>query len=145
MSYVDAVINGTGWGSEGGSGTANAVLYTPQTLTPAQQLRARENIGGEAAAKTVVVSGTNPVITPEDNTIYQCGELTTLTITDPPASGIWSVVFSSGSGATTTIIPTSILGVEKFAAVRDSVCEINVMDNRALCQLWSPVMEASPT
>lgn len=32
-------------GSGGGGGTANAVLYTPQTLTDAQKLQARTNIG----------------------------------------------------------------------------------------------------
>lgn len=59
--------------------------------------------GGGGGAETVVeVSGTTPTIEPQANTIYQCGELTSLTISNPPATGAWSVVFTSGSTATTS-------------------------------------------
>lgn len=43
MFLAEIASNGTGGG--GGSGNPNAVLYTPQTLTPEQQKQARDNAG----------------------------------------------------------------------------------------------------
>lgn len=92
---------------------------------------------GAAAAETVVeVSGATPTITPAANTVYNCGELTSLTISNPPATGAWSVVFTSGSTATTTTIPSTILGLESFAAEANTMYEINVLDNRAVVGSW---------
>lgn len=51
------------------------------------------------------VSGTTPTITPADNTIYKCGELASLTISNPPATGAYSIVFTSGSTPTNVTIP----------------------------------------
>lgn len=88
------------------------------------------------AEVTVIVDGATPTITPEDKHIYRCGELTSLTITDPPATGAWSVVFTSGATATTTTIPSTILGLEDFAAEANTLYEINVLDNRAVVGSW---------
>ena len=90
-----------------------------------------------ARTKTVNVSGTTPTITPAANTIYKCGELTSLTISNPPASGAYSIVFTSGSTATTTTIPATILGLEDFAAEANTIYEINVLDNRAVIGSWA--------
>lgn len=90
----------------------------------------------QIAEQTESVSGTTPTITPEANTIYQCGELSSLTITNPPATGAWSVVFTSGATATTTTIPASILGLEDFAPEANTLYEINVLDNRAVWMGW---------
>ena len=86
---------------------------------------------------TVTVSGSTPTITPADNTIYKCGELTSLTISNPPATGAYSIVFTSGSTATTTTIPATILGLESFAAEANTLYEINVLDNRAVVGSWA--------
>lgn len=75
-------------------------------------------------------------ITPEDNTIYQCGTLSSLTITNPPVTGAYSIIFTSGSTATTTVIPASILGIENFVAEANTIYEINVLDNRAVVGSW---------
>lgn len=83
------------------------------------------------------ISGTTPTVTPEDNNIYNCGELTSLTISNPPATGAYSIVFTSGSTATTTTIPATILGVESFAAEANTMYEINVLDNRAVVGSWA--------
>lgn len=86
---------------------------------------------------TVTVSGTTPTITPTHNTIYECGELTSLTISNPPATGAYSIVFTSGSTATTTTIPATILGLEDFAAEANTLYEINVLDSRAVIGSWA--------
>lgn len=82
-------------------------------------------------------TGATPTITPADNTIYNCGELTSLTISNPPATGSYSIVFTSGSTATTTTIPSTILGLEDFAAEANTLYEINVLDNRAVVGSWA--------
>lgn len=82
------------------------------------------------------VSGTTPTITPSVNFRYNCGTLTSLTITNPPATGSYSIVFTSGATATTTNIPSSILGLESFAAEANTTYEINVLDNRAVIGSW---------
>ena len=83
------------------------------------------------------VSEATPTITPQNNVIYSCGELTSLTISNPPATGAYSIVFTSGSTATTTTIPATILGLESFAAEANTLYEINVLDNRAVVGSWA--------
>lgn len=72
-----------------------------------------------------------------DNTIYEYGELTSLTVSNPPATGAYSIVFTSGATATTTTFPATILGLESFAAEANTVYEINVLDNRAVVGSWA--------
>lgn len=87
--------------------------------------------------ETVNVTGTTPTITPADNTIYNCGEVASLTISNPPATGAYSIVFTSGSTATVTAFPATILGLEDFAAEANTIYEINVLDNRAVAGSWA--------
>lgn len=91
----------------------------------------------KANKETIVqVSGTTPVITPEDNTIYKCGTLDSLTITDPQAQGAYAIVFTSGATPTTTTIPASIIFPEAFAAKANTRYEINVLDGYAVVGSW---------
>lgn len=89
--------------------------------------------------KTIIVdiTGATPTVTPENNKRYQCSELTSLTISTPPATGEYSIVFTSGATATTTTIPSTILGLEDFAAEANTMYEINVLDNRAVVGSWA--------
>jgi hypothetical protein len=89
--------------------------------------------------KPVVVSLVEATasIAPEDNKIYKCGTLTSLTITNPPVTGAYSIVFTSGSTATTTVVPSTMLGLESFAAEANTIYEINVLDNRAVVGSWA--------
>lgn len=95
------------------------------------------NFVGQDAPTVTTVSGSTPTIEPAANTIYNCGELTSLTISNPPATGSYSIVFTSGSTATTTTIPATILGLESFAAEANTMYEINVLDNRAVVGSWA--------
>lgn len=85
----------------------------------------------------VNVEGTETIISPTPNTIYNCGTLTSLTIINPPATGAYSIVFTSGATATTTTIPATILGLEDFAAEANTIYEINVLNNRAVVGSWA--------
>ena len=78
-------------------------------------------------------------ITPEENYIYDCtaAALTSLTITNPPETGSYVIKFNSGSTATTTTIPSSIHGLESFAAEANTHYEINVEDNYAVIGKWA--------
>lgn len=95
-----------------------------------------DDVGASPAETVVEVSRTDPTITPANNTVYHCGELASLTITNPPATGAYSIVFTSGSTATFTTIPSTILGLESFAAEANTIYEINVLDNRAVVGSW---------
>ena len=92
-----------------------------------------------AGVYTVTVSGSTPIITPADNTIYKCGELTSLTVSNPPATGNYIIVFTSGSTATTTTIPSSVkfpTSDGSFAAEANTRYEINVSDGYAVVGEW---------
>lgn len=97
--------------------------YTSQTL--------------QHATNELSVYGTTPTVTPVANNIYKCGTLTSLTVSSPPATGAYSIVFTSGATATTTTIPATILGLEDFSAEANTIYEINVLDNRAVVGSWA--------
>lgn len=125
-------------GSGGGSQITVDDALSTSSENPVQNKVVTTAINSKADAATVsTVSGTTPTITPEDNTIYECGELTSLTISNPPATGSYSIVFTSGSTATSTTIPATILGLEAFAAEANTIYEINVLDNRAVVGSWA--------
>ena len=87
--------------------------------------------------QTVNVSGSTPSITAEANHRYVCGEVSTLSIT-PPVSGIFEVIFTSGSTAT-VLSTTGITWPSWFDATSldaNTVYEINVQDSYALVATW---------
>lgn len=130
VTHLEKVIEQYGGG--GGGGAVSSV----NGKTGAVVLNA-EDVWASPAETVVEVSGTTPTITPAANTIYHCGELTSLTISNPPANGAYSIVFTSGATATTTTIPATILGLEDFAPEANTLYEINVLDNRAVVGSWA--------
>lgn len=78
----------------------------------------------------VDVEETEAVIKPADNTIYNCAKLVSLTISDPPATGKYVIVFYSGAIATTTV------GIENFVAEANKRYKITVEDNYATYDSW---------
>lgn len=135
QTMIAEKLSGSGGG--GGSVTVDAAL-SATSENPVQNKEiaaALENKADKEA--TVTVSGTTPTITPANNTIYNCGEITSLTISNPPETGAYSIVFTSGSTATVTAFPATILGLEDFAAEANTIYEINVLDNRAVVGSWA--------
>jgi hypothetical protein len=85
----------------------------------------------EAAQKTVTASGTTPTITPAANTVYNCGELTSLTISNPPAIGNFWIWFTSGA------TPTTVTGIDNFTPEANKVYRISVENGYATYDSWS--------
>lgn len=88
---------------------------------------------GYTAAKEpaiVTVSGTTPDITPVPGNVYECDELTRLTISNPPAFGRYAIVFYSGATPTTTV------GIQNFTAEANKRYRIQVEDNYATYDSW---------
>lgn len=123
QALIAAKLSGSGGGGGGGSvtsvnGKTGAVLLTA------------EDVGAEEAATVVSVSGTTPTIEPQANTIYNCGEVTSLTISNPPATGKYSIVFFSG------VTPTATVGIKNFVTEANKRYKITVEDNCATYDSW---------
>lgn len=74
--------------------------------------------------------GSTITITPIANTNYNCGELVSLTMSNPPATGKYSIIFFSGATATTTV------GIENFVAEANKRYKITVENNYATYDSW---------
>ena len=117
-------------GGGGGSVTPASIVTATGQMTTEQAAQTRDNLGASPAETVVEVSGTTPTITPAANTIYKCGELTSLTISNPPATGKYSIIFYSGATPTTTV------GIENFVAEANKRYKIKVEDNYATYDSW---------
>lgn len=84
-----------------------------------------------------VVQGSTVTLAATRDHYYSCGTLDSLTVTVSGTSGAWSLSFTSGATPTVTSIPSTILGLESFAAEANTVYEINVLDNRAVVGSWA--------
>ncbi len=84
-----------------------------------------------AAAKAVATPA------PAANTIYKCGEVTSLTISNPPANRAYSITFTSGSTPTDLSIDPAIKMPDGFSVEANRIYEINVLDNRAAVGSWA--------
>lgn len=87
----------------------------------------------------VTVSGTTPTITPAPNTIYNCGEVASLTISNQPATGEYSIVFTSGSTPTDLSIDPDIKMPDGFTVEANKRYEINVSNRWAVVGSWAVV------
>ena len=89
-----------------------------------------EQIANVSMYGTEIVSGTSPTITAESNTMYVCGEVTSLSFT-PCASGICDVRFTSGSTVTVLTIPNTVKFPNSFdptSLETNKIYEINILD-----------------
>ena len=104
--------------------TASGVSSTMKTL------------GDKIAETKTTVSGATPTIAAAANTIYACGELTSLTISSVPAVGEFTVIFTSGSTATTVSLPAT-LKMPSYTIEANMIYELNVLDGRGVIAGWS--------
>lgn len=79
---------------------------------------------------SIAVSGTTQTIEPQANTIYNCGELTSLTISNPPATGAFGIIFYSGATATV------VTGIDNFTVEANKRYQIDVQDGYAKLYSW---------
>lgn len=110
--------------------TAENVVLATADMTTEQSAQTRQNIGAQASEITTTVSGATPTIDAADNTIYECGELTLLTISSFPADGKFWIWFTSGATPTTTI------GISNFAAKANKIYKITVEKGYATYDCW---------
>lgn len=85
---------------------------------------------------TTAVTGSTPTIAAEDNHIYECGELSSLTVTAIDNPGSFIIRFASGATATTTTLPAGMVFPEAFAPEANTRYEISWVDGYALAAGW---------
>lgn len=146
-NLLDAMIAAKlagGGGGGGGEVTPESIVTATGQMSDAQKADTRTNLNVVSTATmgavynrldalegtTVTVEGATPTITPAANTTYNCGELTSLTISNPPATGKFSIIFYSGATPTTTV------GIENFTAEANKRYKIKVEDNYATYDSW---------
>ena len=100
------------------------------------QLMIAEKLFPHNSGSEIQSTESTPTLTPASGHSYQYGELVSLTLTNPPESGHYRIIFRSGSVPTTTVFPASILGLEQFYANANTIYEISVLDNRAAIGSW---------
>ena len=97
-----------------------------------QELQGMISVG--VPIEDVTVTGATPSITAEANKRYLCGTLTSLTIT-LPESGMFEVVFTSGSTAT-TLTASGVTFPSWFSVEANYTYEISILDGMAVVAVW---------
>lgn len=75
----------------------------------------------------VPVSGTTPTIVAEEDKIYKCGEVTTLSFT-PSSTGLCEVIFTSGTTPTVLTLPNTVKMPDWFEIEANHTYEISILD-----------------
>ena len=86
------------------------------------------------------VTGTAPTITAADNTIYSCGEVSSLTISDSAQNISFVVEFTSGSTATTLTVPSGYKAPGgDLTPEASKTYELNVRNGKAVLTAFEAV------
>ena len=110
---------------------------TPTPITREEQFL--QNIAEAVKAATptkTTVSGATPSITAANNTIYTCGEVTSLTV-EAAANIDFAVIFVSGSTAATLTMDENIVMPDDFSVEANTRYEINVSNGYAVVGNWT--------
>lgn len=116
--------------------TPGGAVSSVNGKTGAVKLTAAD-VGAAEAETAVEVSGTTPTIEPQANTIYNCGEVASLTISNPPATGTYSITFTSGSTPTDLSLDPAIKMPDGFSVEANKRYEINVLNRWAVAGSWA--------
>ena len=112
------------------------LLYTFE-LTSSGITTSTKTLGDGIATTKTTVSGATPSIAAAANTEYDCGTLTSLTISSFPGTGGFVVVFTSGSTATTLSLPSGLKMPANYSIDANTLYELNVEDGRGLLASWA--------
>lgn len=88
-------------------------------------------------ARSIEITGTEVTFCPEAEAVYECGEVTALTISDIPERGTFSVVFTSGSSATVLTVPQTMIMPDGFSIEANTRYEINCSNGYAVAVGWA--------
>ena len=125
VTHLEQVISEYGGGGGGGGAVSSVNGKTGAVVLTASDV-------GAAPAETVVeVSGTTPTIAAADNTKYECGELTSLTVSSVPNPGKFWIWFTSGATATT------VTGIDNFTPEANKTYKITVENGYATFDSWT--------
>ena len=126
-------------GGSGGSVTPDSIVTATGQMTEQQAADTLGNIGGEAAPSIVTdLSSTSITLAnANNNTEYNYGELSALTISSIPATGYFEITFTSGSTATVLTVPNTMIMPDSFAVEANTRYEINCKDGYALVAGWA--------
>ena len=122
--------------------TAISTKYTKPTLgipktDLASDVQASLTKADNSILVTETVSGTTPSIEAENNHLYICGEVETLSFT-PSATGICNVIFTSGATATVLTLPQTVNMPEWFIVQPNTTYEISILNGvYGAVMLWS--------
>lgn len=101
-----------------------------KVISAALALKADTTALNNKADKPTVttISGSTPTIAAADNTIYECGELASLTVSSFPATGWFEIDFDSGATPTVLTLPNDLDArmPSGFSVEADTHYEINV-------------------
>lgn len=83
-------------------------------------------------------------INPKNNSVYLCGEVSGLTITNAPAVSIFVVRFTSGSTPTRLRVPDDVIMPDEYEVAADlsyemeanQTYELNIMDKYCMVYSW---------
>ena len=112
------------------------LLYTFE-LTSSGITTSTKTLGDGIATTKTTVSGATPSIAAAANTEYDCGTLTSLTISSFPGTGGFVVVFTSGSTATTLSLPSGLKMPANYSIDANTLYELNVEDGRGVLASWA--------
>ena len=120
----------------GGTVTVDSAL-SDSSKNPVQNKVINTALGDKADKPTeTTVSGSTPSITAADNTIYICGEVSSVTVT-AAANIEFTVIFTSGATPATLTMDQNIVMPVGFTIEANTRYEINVSDGYALAAGWA--------
>lgn len=101
----------------------------------------------DAVERICQLPGAEITLTPEAETVYVCGTLSALTLSDYPPVGSFAVIFTSGQDPTVLTIPQTLVMPEDFTLEANTRYEIHVRDGFALAAGWEngPTQEGTET
>lgn len=84
----------------------------------------------------VELPGTEITLNPQAESVYNCGTLTGLTITDYPTRGSFAVSFTSGAVPTVLIVLQALVMPKDYSIQANTRYELNVQDGYAPVAGW---------
>lgn len=80
-----------------------------------------------SSEKHVVISGTAPNIVAQANTVYLCSEtVTSLNVSSVPETGLFEIIFVSGSPAAELCLPDSVILQEDTRIKENHIYELSI-------------------
>ena len=127
-------------GGGGGTVTAAAVVSAIGDMSAAQVATVVSDLSVQATPTISTVTGATPSITAENNTIYSCGELTSLTIVDSAQNISFCVDFTSGTTPTTITVPSGYKAPGgDLTPEASKTYELNVRNGKAVLTAFEAV------